>query len=98
MDGVGGLEGWRWIFILEVVAVFAFFLIYDFPETAKFLTKEERAWVVARLKYEGSGERRVAQAEKFEWKYVKDAFMDWQIYVGLISKWHKPDRDMGWSR
>ncbi|KAL1991065.1 hypothetical protein VTN49DRAFT_5569 [Thermomyces lanuginosus] len=92
MDGVGGLEGWRWIFILEgiatvVVALFAFFLIYDFPETAKFLTKEERAWVVTRLKYQGSGDRRVAQAEKFEWKYVKDAFMDWQIYLGLIMYW-----------
>ncbi|KAM7184257.1 Major facilitator superfamily domain containing protein [Naviculisporaceae sp. PSN 640] len=58
MDGVGGLEGWRWIFILEgiatvLVAVFAFFLLYDFPETASFLTEEERAFVVFRLKYQG---------------------------------------------
>lgn len=58
MDGVGNLEGWRWIFILEgiatvLVAVLAFFLLYDFPETATFLTEDERAFVVFRLKYQG---------------------------------------------
>ena len=36
-----------------VVAVAAFFLLYDFPETATFLTEEERAFVVFRLKYQG---------------------------------------------
>jgi MFS family permease len=91
MNGVGGYSGWRWIFILEglatvVVAVIAFFTIHDFPETAKFLTEDERAWVVSRLKYQGSDERNlVAEADKFQWKYVRDAFADWQIYVGLIS-------------
>jgi predicted MFS family arabinose efflux permease len=49
MDGVGNYEGWRWIFILEgvftvLVAIGAFFLMHDFPETASFLTPEERAW------------------------------------------------------
>ncbi|KAK4210588.1 major facilitator superfamily domain-containing protein [Rhypophila decipiens] len=58
MDGVGNLEGWRWIFILEgiatvFIAVLAYFLLYDFPETAGFLTEEERAFVVFRLKYQG---------------------------------------------
>ncbi|PGH20341.1 hypothetical protein AJ80_03609 [Polytolypa hystricis UAMH7299] len=93
MDGVGGYEGWRWIFILEgiltvVVAVIAFFTIYDFPETASFLTERERAWVVHRLKYQGSvGMKMVAQVETFQWKYVKDAFTDWQIYVSLFMYW-----------
>ncbi|KAL9607014.1 MAG: hypothetical protein Q9204_009385 [Flavoplaca sp. TL-2023a] len=81
MDGVGGYEGWRWIFILEgiltvVVAVIAFFTIYDFPETAKFLTEPERAWVVHRLRYQGSKDsgQMVAESEHFKWKtmeYVK---------------------------
>ena len=92
MTGVGGLAGWRWIFILEgiltvIVAIVAFFTIYDFPETAQFLTEEERAWVVHRLKYQGSKRsgRMVAESETFNWKYVKDAFTDWQIYVALLS-------------
>jgi MFS family permease len=77
MDGVGGYAGWRWIFILEgiltvVVAVVAFFLLHDFPDTATFLTVEERAWVVHRLKYQGSKKsgRAIAESDHFEWKYV----------------------------
>ncbi|KAI0486412.1 major facilitator superfamily domain-containing protein [Xylaria cf. heliscus] len=115
LDGLGGLEGWRWIFILEglatvskvcqipvpwlnqiiqvVVAVASFFLLYDFPETATFLTEEERAFVIFRLKYQGQmenkdeGSIRVAQADEFEWKYVWAAFKDWQIWVNIFVYW-----------
>ncbi|TPX16214.1 uncharacterized protein E0L32_004209 [Thyridium curvatum] len=108
MNGIGGLEGWRWIFILEgivtvVVAVASFFLLHDFPETAKFLTEEERAFVVFRLKYQGqvtlqqssdannasSGSPTLgpAQAEEFKWKYVRDAFTDWQIWASILVFW-----------
>ncbi|KAI1118906.1 major facilitator superfamily domain-containing protein [Nemania sp. NC0429] len=98
LDGLGGLEGWRWIFILEglatvVVAFAAFFLLYDFPETASFLTEEERAFVVYRLKYQGQanssdeGVVRVAQADEFDWKYVKQAFADWQIWANMFVYW-----------
>lgn len=97
MDGVGGYEGWRWIFILEgiltvLVACCAFFTIYDFPETAKFLTEPERAWVIHRLRYQGSKEsgQMVAESEHFKWKYVRDAFTDWQIYLGLWSSSRSP--------
>jgi hypothetical protein len=46
-------------FILEgiatvLIAFSAFFVLHDFPDTASFLTVEERAWVVHRLKYQGS--------------------------------------------
>lgn len=101
MDGVGGLAGWRWslfllslvadfiVFILEgiatvLVAVFAFFAIYDFPETASFLTEEEREYVVHRLKYDGTN---VAMDNGFQWKYVRQAFCDWQIYLSLFIYW-----------
>lgn len=101
MDGVGNLEGWRWIFILEgiatVIAAFAaFFLLHDFPETAKFLTEEERAFVVFRLKYQGQSAKldgangraaQVAEADEFQWKYVRQAFMDWQIWVNIFVYW-----------
>ena len=35
-----------------IVAVIAYFTLFDFPETASFLTEEERAFVVYRLKYQ----------------------------------------------
>lgn len=103
MDGTAGLEGWRWIFILEgiatvVVAFAAFFLIHDFPDTASFLTEEEKAFVIHRLKYQGQAKMtvgdaetqaraQVEQAEEFEWKYVWQAFKDWQIWVNIFVYW-----------
>lgn len=92
MDGVGNLAGWRWIFILEgiatvLVAFASFWLLHDFPETAKFLTEEERAFVVYRLKYQGQSGQRVAQADEFKWKYVGQAFADWQIWVNIFVYW-----------
>lgn len=99
MDGVGGLDGWRWIFILEgiatvLVAFVAFFCLHDFPETAKFLTPEEREFIVNRLKYQGQvatnqdrEQAQVAQAEEFSWKYVGQAFRDWQIWVNIFVYW-----------
>ena len=47
MDGVGGKPGWAWIFILEglvtvLCAMASFFILSDFPDTAKFLTETER--------------------------------------------------------
>jgi len=97
MDGVGNLAGWRWIFILEgiltvIVAVIAYFTLYDFPETATFLTEEERAFVVYRLKYqnykeEADGGVRVAQDDSFQWKFVKAAFLDWQIWTNILVYW-----------
>ena len=50
MDGIGGKPGWAWIFILEglftiICAVASFFILQDFPDTAKFLTETEREYV-----------------------------------------------------
>ncbi|KIM97256.1 hypothetical protein OIDMADRAFT_147763 [Oidiodendron maius Zn] len=94
MNGVGGYAGWRWIFILEglltvVVAIAALFLLYDFPETASFLTPEERAWAVHRLKYQGSSRvgRMIAENNKFRWRDVVNAVTDWQLYLGVLMYW-----------
>ncbi|KIY44238.1 MFS general substrate transporter [Fistulina hepatica ATCC 64428] len=51
MEGIGGLHGWQWIFCLEgiatvIIATAAYFLIYDTPATATFLTPQERAFVL----------------------------------------------------
>lgn len=49
MNGVAGRTGWSWIFILEglftiLCAIASFWVIQDFPETAKFLTSTERRY------------------------------------------------------
>jgi MFS family permease len=100
MDGVGNYAGWRWIFILEgiltvLVGVVAPFFMYDFPETAKFLTEEERQYVIHSLRSQTVGhdlarEGVVEEQAKFRMKYVLDALTDWQIYVGLFSTYPSP--------
>ncbi|KAJ4002442.1 MFS general substrate transporter [Lentinula boryana] len=85
MNGVGGLAGWRWIFILEglltvVVALLSFWVIQDYPEAAKFLTEEERVFVIRRLK---DDVRLSAAGEQFKKKYVWQSLRDWKTWVAM---------------
>jgi len=55
MEGVGGLAGWRWIFILEGLAtiIASFLAAWVLPAdvaSAKFLSEEERSYALKRLR------------------------------------------------
>lgn len=57
LDGVFGLAGWRWLFLLETVPSLALGLatlvwLHDRPEQASWLTPEEKAWLARTLKDE----------------------------------------------
>merc|ERR1712000_62616 len=84
MDGVGGLDGWAWIFIIEGIvtfffAVMAFFVMYDYPDTAKFLDDTERKEVIRRLE-----EDRSVLSDEFKWQFFRDALKDWKIWVHMV--------------
>ena len=54
MDGVSGLRGWQWLYLLEglpsvVVGFVVLRYLDDGPQTATWLTPEERALVQRRL-------------------------------------------------
>ncbi|KAF4556376.1 MFS-type transporter-like protein 11 [Elsinoe fawcettii] len=54
LDGAHGIEGWRWLFIIEGVvtagvAFFGFWLLPDDPSVTRWLTQEERDLCVARI-------------------------------------------------
>lgn len=85
MDGIQGYAGWRWIFILEgiftvVVAVFSYWIVPDWPETAKFLKPEERELLLRRLAMD------VEHANMSHWnrKTAKRVFSDVKIYLGSV--------------
>lgn len=51
MDGFLGLHGWQWMFLIEaapavILGVVVLFYLTDRPEVAKWLTTEERDWLV----------------------------------------------------
>lgn len=84
MNGMRGYLGWRWIFILEgtltcLVAFIFFFVIPDFPEDAKWLGEDERAYVKARLR---ADQGRSAAERKITARDVGNIFKDFKIFVG----------------
>jgi ACS family tartrate transporter-like MFS transporter len=65
VDGMAGLAGWQWLFILEAVpalllSVAVFCYLTDRPADAHWLAAEERAWLTDRLEEE----RRVRESAK----------------------------------
>lgn len=87
MDGVGGKPAWAWIFILEglltvVAALASYWIIQDFPNTAKFLSEAERTVVIRRLQADSQFS---AAGEKFKMKYIKQSLLDWKTWVGMMT-------------
>jgi MFS transporter, ACS family, tartrate transporter len=63
LGGLFGLRGWQVMYIAEaiptvVIGVITFFVLTDRPEQAKFLTAEERNWLVTTI----AAERRATEA------------------------------------
>ncbi|KAG1145273.1 hypothetical protein G6F37_005701 [Rhizopus arrhizus] len=58
LDGVHGMRGWKWLFIIEgliavVIGITGFFLLPDFPYNTPFITGDMREVVVQRLERQG---------------------------------------------
>jgi ACS family tartrate transporter-like MFS transporter len=77
LDGVAGLEGWQWIFLVTgipavVVGFITFFYLTDKPADASWLTAEERTFLTATMREEreqhgGGHGLRAALRNKFVW-------------------------------
>ncbi|KAL9713602.1 hypothetical protein Ac2012v2_003213 [Leucoagaricus gongylophorus] len=87
MDGIGGKPAWAWIFskwtFLSsfVAGVLSFWIVQDFPDTAKFLTEAERTVVIRRLQ---DDDQFSAAGEELRWKYIFQSLLDWKTWVGMI--------------
>lgn len=61
LDGIGSVKHWRMIFLIEglitiSLSIIAFFTLTDRPETARWLTQEEKDLAIARVKSERVGQ------------------------------------------
>ncbi|KAJ5517800.1 Major facilitator superfamily domain general substrate transporter [Penicillium expansum] len=85
MDGTAGLEGWRWIFILEGLASVAlgiacFFLLIDTPALSKrWLSPEEIRYLELSM-FIKQGGTSTGEAG-FKWRDLKVVLLNWRIYV-----------------
>ncbi len=76
MDGIGGLHGWQWLFIIEglpasLLGIACLFVLTNRPAEAKWLSDEERAWLVNKLA-EGAPQQNPAKKET-AWGLLTDA-------------------------
>jgi MFS family permease len=93
MDGVGGVAGWRWIFILEgivtvLTGLFIPWLLPDSPERAKWLSTEDKRFLRHRLEQDsGTKEGRVETLDHFQIKHLVSALLDWKLWFTVFIFW-----------
>ena len=84
LEGVGGLHGWQWMFILEAIPalVMTFFVLYyltDRPMEAGWLAPQEREWLQGRLDRERTERERILELSWFR------SMLDWRVFaLGLV--------------
>lgn len=84
MEGVSGMHGWQWLFILEafpalVLTFFVLFYLPDGPNDAKWLSTDERTWLQTKL----DAERRNREAHNnISWK---QSLFSWRVIsLGVV--------------
>ncbi|CAH0016681.1 unnamed protein product [Clonostachys rhizophaga] len=88
MNGVSGLPGWRWLFILEglasiVASIIIFFLMPDYPSNSKrFLKEEEMILACNRLTVDGIALTQGTGAKEIpHWQAFKMTCVDWRVWA-----------------
>ncbi|KAJ4361401.1 hypothetical protein N0V95_001914 [Ascochyta clinopodiicola] len=87
MNGVAGLSGWRWLFILEgipavLLSIYTWFNLPNYPETANFLSDEERAAIVADLPNQAP----TMHAKTFDFDQIKQLFRS-TTFIPFLMIW-----------
>ncbi|KAI9932700.1 hypothetical protein MW887_008949 [Aspergillus wentii] len=90
MDGVGGYDGWRWIFIIEglatiLMAVACYLLLLDSPSLSPgWLTSDEIRFLEVR-QIANSGQD--GHQSSFDKRALISALTDWKIYLLIFATW-----------
>ncbi|KAG9192547.1 hypothetical protein G6011_11281 [Alternaria panax] len=87
MNGVGGLAGWRWLFIIEgmlpiLCSLYTHFRLPDYPQTVKFLSEDERTAILADLPRQAPAMR----AKTFDADEIKSLFRS-PTFVPFLMIW-----------
>jgi ACS family tartrate transporter-like MFS transporter len=90
MHGIGGLEGWQWLFILEaapaiVLAFITYFYLTDRPADAHWLAPDERAWLTERLAAERRQRELAHNLTVWEVMYNPRVWALALVYFGLVA-------------
>jgi ACS family tartrate transporter-like MFS transporter len=90
LDGLFGLKGWQIMYIAEaiptlVIGVVTFFVLTDRPEQAKFLTAEERNWLITTIAAERRATEAVRKFTLWEALYNPKVLLLALNYLGIVT-------------
>src|SRR4051812_31735997 len=90
LDGLFGLRGWQVMYIAEAiptvfVGVITFFVLTDRPEQAKFLTAEERNWLVTTIAAERRATEAVRKYTLWQAMYNPKVLLLALNYIGIVT-------------
>jgi ACS family tartrate transporter-like MFS transporter len=80
LNGVGGLAGWQWLFLLEAIpavlmGLVVLFILPNGPQHARWLSDREKGWIQSRL----SGEASCTDSSQRH--SLKDAFTSGRVWL-----------------
>ena len=75
LNGVLGLKGWQWLFLLEAIPTVllgaaCLWILTDRPDRAKWLTAEQREWLAGRIQEDGA--RKSAIGHLSVWQLLRN--------------------------
>jgi MFS transporter, ACS family, tartrate transporter len=90
LDGLFGLRGWQVMYLAEaiptvVIGVLTFFVLTDRPEQARFLTAEERSWLVATIAAECRATEAVRKFTLWQALYNPKVLLLALNYLGIVT-------------
>jgi MFS transporter, ACS family, tartrate transporter len=90
LNGVAGLAGWQWLYIMEaapslILSVVVYFYLTDRPAEAKWLTTEERGWLTTRLAAEDQARAHVSPASALASLYDPRVLLLSLVYFGVVA-------------
>ena len=90
LDGLFGLRGWQIMYIAEaiptvVIGVLTYFVLTDRPEQAKFLSAEERNWLVTTIAAERRATEAVRKFTLWEALYNPKVLLLALNYLGIVT-------------
>ncbi|KAM0328881.1 hypothetical protein ACHAQA_005297 [Verticillium albo-atrum] len=94
LDGKGGMQGWRWVFIIDgiislPIAIAGLFLYPGIPTSPRiwWLKESEQKLAQARMQEDG-----VRKSQRIGKRMLKRVFTHWHFYIAVGTYvWYEPD-------
>jgi len=90
LDGLFGLRGWQIMYLAEaiptiIIGIATYFVLTDKPHQAKFLTQQERDWLVAKIASERKAKEAVRIYSLFESMINPKVLLLALNYIGIVT-------------